>query len=1483
MNDTALQWWDSLRHGGLLISPPRLAEFFAEPPPRMARYVEDRLRRLLTRAAASEEIAPKLQTEIIEAVLEDVSRLQETQGFRSLAGPDLDASWSRPSLTGEALRPRRVLKGPYDSVLPVFVEDVPRIGVGHGRRAVSRAIEWLRGGEHRLALVTNARQWRLVYAGPDYDAWAEWDADLWFEGGEPGPQVEALRTLLAPDALAPRAKGERSRLIAAIEESRRGQAELSSVLGERVRLAVELLIQSHGGALSAHRDRFTPRDIYLAATRVVMRMVVVLFAEARELLPRENPIYYGSYGLQGLRDQLERAGNERLRHGVGAWPRVLGLFSLVHDGSHHEALPILHYGGGLFRPGDLASSDPVARALAVFESADHAPTDDVVEKVLDLLCRTKVKVRQGRGSTWIRSPVDFSDLSSEYIGILYEGLLDFELRQASFEDPMVFLGIGDEPALPLSRLDAMDDAALKNLLNKFKQRKDEGGDEDGEDEDEPAGAAGTASETAEDGSLDEAGDDDEVVTAVGSSDEASRVVARVDSWARRAAVAGGLVKKPKSKKGDAAALFERELAARARQLVRRVVLPGEWFLVRWGGTRKGAGTFYTRPQLAVPTVQRTLRPLLFDPPRSADGTPDEHAPAATWTPKRPEEILAVRVCDPAMGSGSFLVAALRFVTEALYASLHVHHSIAARGSDTVLTLPEGRLSEGRLIEELLPGTPDDEHFEARLKARLKRHVVLRCLYGVDLDGLAVELARLALWIETMDRELPFEFLDHRLKRGNSLVGCWFDRFRHYPVLAWEREGGDTKHDNPVHFAKGARTDEIKAFKKSTVYPALVDWLSGQLRLQIDTLAGPAPGALRRQVQQALQEMAALPLHDPEARAALYEKNVEHNAAYLALRERFDVWCALWFWPVDQLDEAPLPGALEALSEKAHAIVKALREEHGFFHWELEFPDVFTGEQSGFEAMVGNPPWDTQKPRSQEFFSNLDPLYRTYGKQEALKHQHGYFVTRLQHEREWLDYNSRFNALTNWCRCVASPCGDGEHGGKKVPLGKGVGEEGQRAWSAARTRDIAFAQRAHPFQYQGGGDANTYKLFLEEVHALLALGGSMGMIVPSGIYSDKGTTELRRLFLEEANWTFLYSFQNERFVFEGIHHSFKMAVIAVVKGGRTKEVSTRFRLGPGDSPESQELETDLLRDDEYLPLTVQTIERLSPRTRSLVEIRNKSDLSLLMRLHDEGVPFGDDTEAGWQLEYYREFHMGDDAGRFQTVTKLEGNGFRESESGMWINPVSGERAYPFLEGRGIDAFHCFASHWCSGKGRTAVWKECTAGATGTGVQYLLPEIELDGNTRLRAGHKAGVMDVTSATNTRTVIAALIPSIPTGDSVKNLRARCGDLFATLQASAVLNSFVFDFAVRTRMAGVHLSEFVMVDMPMPKYEIWPVPLLRSLVSLSATHVMFAVAWVRARRMFGDRSWRQAWAVSRPERLRLSAICDAFVATKYGLLADT
>ena len=169
---------------------------------------------------------------------------------------------------------------------------------------------------------------------------------------------------------------------------------------------------------------------------------------------------------RGLLEELEKVaarGGNRLARSWNAWPRVLALFRLVHQGSHHPALPVPAYGGELFAPGESKlGGRAVTRACGVRDRLlrpELLPDRDV-HRMLERITRTRVKVRQGHASTWVPAPVDFSDLSSEYIGILYEGLLDFELKTAPAGDPVVFLAVGNQPALPLSRLEAMDDKAL---------------------------------------------------------------------------------------------------------------------------------------------------------------------------------------------------------------------------------------------------------------------------------------------------------------------------------------------------------------------------------------------------------------------------------------------------------------------------------------------------------------------------------------------------------------------------------------------------------------------------------------------------------------------------------------------------------------------------------------------------------------------------------------------------------------------------------------------------------------------------------------------------------------------------------------------------------------------------------------------------------------------------------------------------------------
>jgi hypothetical protein len=1182
------------------------------------------------------------------------------------------------------------------------------------------------------------------------------------------------------------------------------EAELSSVLSEQVRQAVEVLIREYGPALAGlQADPVRPVsacDIYRAAIRVMMRMVVLLFAEARDLLPRENALYHDGYSLQGLREARDRVGAstgeafERMRSRPStAWPRVLALFRLVYEGSPSEALPVRRHGGALFEPGDPSAADPIRRALAVLEDStlECLPGDAAVRTVLKLLSHSKVRMRQGNRSVWVETPVDFADLSSEYIGIIYEGLLDFELRYVAGEDPVVFLTPGDEPALP-----------------------------------------------------------------------------------------------------------------------------GEWYLVRSGGARKGSGTFYTPPQLTILTVRRTLHPLLYAPPAG-----HEEAPPAEWAVRKPEELLALKVCDPACGSGSFLIAALRYLVEALWESLLHHGWLTRRSRGQGSAVPYDRL-EVTLEEAARPpwfsacvrDLPlDAEDAESRLRARLRRYVVERCLYGVDLDPLAVELCRVALWLETMDRDLPFTFLDHKVKCGNSLVGCWFDCFQDYPALAWEREGGDKTHSNGVHFPKEAWTKALKTFKKNRVRPALSRWIDS-LGLE-HTLEGGKPGTTYDEAFRLFEELYTFEGTDAQVRFC--HERIQGSPALQTLREAFDLWCAAWFWPADRLEHAPLPGQLHAPSESTQALTAELRQRHRFFHWELEFPDVFrvtagpgTAEEApahgGFDAMVGNPPWEIQKPNSKEFFSKLDPLYRTYGKQEALARQTELFRARPRDESAWLSYNADFKAMSNLVRNAASPFGDGSDQGASFNLGGGSKRNQMlhRIWAGHRRGRRGYADPIHPFRHQGTADLNTYKMFLEQAWRLLAPGGQLGLVVPSSIYTDKGTARLRELFLDHGRWRWLFAFENREKIFD-IHRSFRFCPVLVQKGGRTRAIQTAFM--------QRDLADWEQAERHAIPYSRRQVLRFSPRTRAILELRSRRDLEILEKIYADSVLLGDEGPDGWGIRYVREFDMTNDSRLFPPRSRWEEKGYRPDEYGRWLlggwraresgSPAPPEAprwelqpgvilsrdssgwihesevrdtALPLYQGVMIWQFDFAAAGYCSGSSHSARWEPSCFRDKGLSPQYLIGQETYGGDGSNIRGLKPMIRDISNATNRRTMVCAVIPDLP-GSNKTPILASAQDK-DPMGLVATLNSTTFDFALRQRFAGTSLNYFILEEQPLIRPGKTLGLLYKICRSLSLVSPIFAPWWPGRRRTSGH-PWRLLWALTPHERLRLRCGLDAVVALLYGL----
>jgi hypothetical protein len=1659
-------WWNSLRHGGLLLDAARLSEVVREPN-KLSFYEQDRLRRELSNFVDSPD---SKRGEFVKYVMGVLCGFERTTG-EWYRGSEVSKDWSRTAITGETVRPAHLWRGSRGAVLPVFIDKEKRLGIGRGVRVIGHALQWMRKTNNRLAIVTNGDQWRILYAGLDYEAFAEWDQRQWFGEGEPSSELEGFRSLVHPELFTPPEEGAGCKLLAAINDSRKGQAELSQVLGERVRQAAELLIQGHAQALEGHLDQFTPQELYRAGVRMIMRLVVVLFAESREaLLPRDNPVYHMSYSLQGLRDQLERINPLRLRNNYAAYPRLISLCKLVYEGCSHESLLVPSYGGQLFEPGDSESTDGLSRALAVLEQGcyEHdVMNDQQVRNILELLSRTKVKIRQGRQSTWIPAPVDFSSLDSEYIGILYEGLLDFELRQAGADNPIIFLAVGNQPALPLATLEAMDDKALKNLLEKMKDTSsgsdDEGEEEENADEDTSDDATETPALAAGD-AMD--GDDSEQDDAIVDADEETTddarhtARARAEAWAQRAIKVGNLVTKPRGAMTDEKKLqYQAALDCKAKQIVTKVVLPGEWYLVRWGGTRKGSGTFYTRPQLAIPTVHRTLRPLAYDPPRFSSRTATEpsalaagsstlpvgrvasnasgegflqlegssipgaipviaekgpdfrkdlaidppgsyasrrtasvaesratetqnstdtsnlnyDAPVEDWTPKRPEEILKLKICDPACGSGTFPLAALRFLTEALYNSLHHYNRIQYYSDRTVIDLIVDDATQRTLSGELLPCRPEDNDFEPRTKAVLRRYIVERCIYGVDLDPLAVELCRLSLWIETLDPRLPFTFLDHKIKPGNSLIGTWFDQFMHYPAMAWMREGGDKSHSNGVHFkvekgsAKKSWTQSISD-RVSEIKSQLINYIDKQLYLNtgedLHTIQ-----TVHDDAEKALERIHRIGIHEADARAAEYQR-LRESRSFLDAKFSLDLWCSIWFWPPEQIEHCPLvPEFYEGkLSDEAKEIVGRLEKQLRFFHWQLEFPDVFNSHSEGFDAIVGNPPWDIAKPNSKEFFSALDPLYRSYGKQEAIPKQQEKFAADIEIERKWLEYNAVFRAQSNWVKNSGAPYGNSistDSKGKQsqdLNIGGGGGGSFDRSvrrhekWKDNREGMTGYSQNLEDvrgFHRQGGGDINLYKMFLEQAHAILKEDGRMGFIVPSGIYSDHGTGGLRTLFLDRCRWQWLFGFENREGIFD-IHRSFKFNPIIIQKGGQTKAIRTAFmRRDLADWEHGERFVTKYPRE---------RVLQFSPRSKAILEIQSQRDLEVLEKIYSNSVLLGEHGPNGWGITYSREFDMTNDSKLFPPRDKWEERGYRPDEYSRWLKgnwqprtndgpappnckrsdipegimisrdgqswiseddidtdefkDKKGEKvvgraiALPLYEGRMIGQFDFSEKGWVSGKGRTAIWREVDwenkqlepqflmaepLFITGLVQSYLVgikdrlgdeyarrEEIRLKDDSHfhrwnIRNQYRLAFMDVSSATNTRSMISTLFSFNPSGNKTPLLKTSC-DLQSLC---GILNSLTFDYQFRNRLSGTTLNFFIVAEAALPSFEKFraELPAINTLVrALNCAGETQSIWWLR-NQPNDNMPWRKCWGATAHERLRLRCMNDAIVASIYGM----
>jgi len=1151
------------------------------------------------------------------------------------------------------------------------------------------------------------------------------------------------------------------------------------LLGTRARQAVETLVRSVP-LESTDLAGIDNQLLYAAAVRIMMRLVVILFAESRRLLPVFSDVYSESYSVFGLHAALSDLQNrdKGLLSGRSfAWARVLALFRLVYSGSSHPAMPVRAYGGELFEPGLPEAREPAARAVTLFERPGRGPDDHAVARILDLLCRHPGR-RNGR--TAGQGIVDFSSLSTEYIGTLYESLLDYRLKRGPADEPVLFLNMPSRPALPASR--------LKEVVG----RRDRG------------------------------------VTEV----DVKMVPSGTDATGARP--------KPEAHPGTA-------------ELVAEVVPPGQWYLVRGGGTRKSSGIFYTPARLARATVRKTLEPLCYRPDN---------------IPMMPEEILRLRVCDPAMGSGAFLVAALNFLTAALLEALHHYGRLKPVAKEgTAVELCTG-------TEFVLPHSPGDPRFDSLLAAHVKRHVVENTLYGVDLDPLTVELARISLWLETMDHRLPFTFLDHKLKTGNSLTGAWFKDLEVYPVQAWKREGGDVQHKGGVHFGQGEWSRDIRAGELGAV-----SQLTGLVAEARSPLL-PLPGLVRRlrsvrtELARLMTEIHELPVQLPDKKRERYTRDYVGSKRMRKAKSALDRWCALWFWPHEELERAPLPVEYYGQDSGSDGVVEQIARRHRFFHWELAFPDVFVGRNPGFDAIVGNPPWDVRKPSSVEYFVNEDPLFGTYTGEEAEQARRCLFRRNPDIEAGWLEYCGRFKALSNWFVNCSRPAGRFDR-----QLRTATRRRQARGKSASSGRS-GFIR---PFSHQGSADINSYKLFVEQAWFLCRTGGRLGLLLPSGIYGDRGARDLRKLLLDECRWEWLFGFENRRKLFP-IDGRFKFAAVVAEKGGRTDAVRAGFMHRSAADWEVAEETT--------FSYPTRLLRKLSPAGLAFLEVTSGRQLEILKQLYasaDRQAETGN-TAGGlfdsWNARYVREFDAGNRQGLFSPADRWENAGYRFDGIGYWCNRSSGDLqiALPVYQGAMLNQFDFAAGAWSSGPKGKAGWRPNSPEERRIGPRYLMDSQDYGASPRVVRGCKIAVRRITNATNTRTCIAALVPDMPCTDKAAVLAM--DDPKRALGLLCLLNSFCVDYAARSICSGTNLDKHHLCRLPFPAPDAGGLmdylPLLA--LRLNCGHPLFAPLWLEMAGRHKElllRPWKSWWASTPGERLRLRAVADACVAELYRLSA--
>ncbi|MEU5365855.1 DNA methyltransferase [Streptomyces sp. NPDC005925] len=850
---------------------------------------------------------------------------------------------------------------------------------------------------------------------------------------------------------------------------------------------------------------------------------------------------------------------------------------------------------------------------------------------------------------------------------------------------------------------------------------------------------------------------------------------------------------------------------------------------RAGNERKKTGSYYTPSSLVDVLLDSTLDPVID----AAQERGEKKAAEAEQTEAETRdtvasELLSLRVCDPACGSGHFLVAAARRIAK----------RVAAVRAQT----PEPPVE---CVREAL------------------HDVIARCVYGVDLNPMAVELAKVSLWMEALEPGKALGFLDAHVKLGNGLIGATPALLRQgIPDAAFKAVEGDVatvardwlkrnKNEHQGVFMLDAAMDEAVRVTNTA--------FASELRNLLDTSPTDKVGQVRKLANR-YRQWAGAP-------------------SYLNARDKADAWCAAFMWkktqdapsPVTQRVFVSLSNGEGALPE-THEEIARLRQEYQFFHWYLEFPDVFdvpddpsapdidpvTGWAGGFDCVLGNPPWDKVDFEDKKYFSVVEPSLAE------------------------ISGTARRTAIAKWAS---------EH------------PEAGKQYAAARRKvkssflflgsSGAYPQLQKGLSVKGVNSLQTDQLFTERFVSITAPDGRCGTVVPTAIATGAGAQFLFQDLTRRGAVKHLYDFENgkrER-LFPAVHSSYQFAVISLTGRG-IAERAARFAFFLGHPDE-------LAESDAVFALSFEEIALINPNTGTLPVFRTRRDADLTAAIQRR-IPVLVDEELTddnpWRITFKRLFDMTDDSDLFRDRASLEAQGW-ELLGNVFVR--DGERMLPLYEGK---MAHLFDHRWNSYHGvgnddyeRTSLTDKQNAYGESLPRHWIqeigrIPtvrkgkEISIAGvalrlkELKWERGWLLGWRDVARTTDERTAIPAFLPQTAVGHTFPLMFPK-GDIELTAAMVATQSSLAFDFVARQKVGGIHMALMTWKQLPVPR----PADLARHTFFLTPrTLELFYTAWDMQplARDLGDTGAPFTWNEHR--RAQLRAELDAYFFHLYGVSAE-